>query len=55
MTSRVLVAARARHGFPLFAFHQRLAEWWRDLLDSLGEHTVAGETSVPPSGRLTSG
>jgi uncharacterized protein YndB with AHSA1/START domain len=25
----------ARHGFPLFQFQQRLAEWWRDLLDSL--------------------
>lgn len=25
----------ARHGFPLFVFHQRLAEWWQDLLDSL--------------------
>jgi uncharacterized protein YndB with AHSA1/START domain len=25
----------ARHGFPLFAFQQRLAEWWRSLLESL--------------------
>lgn len=27
----------ARHGFPLFAFQQRLAEWWQDLLATLGE------------------
>jgi uncharacterized protein YndB with AHSA1/START domain len=27
----------ARHGFPLFAFQQRLADWWRSLLESLGE------------------
>ncbi len=26
----------ARHGFPLGAFQQRLAEWWRELLSSLG-------------------
>jgi uncharacterized protein YndB with AHSA1/START domain len=32
----------ARHGFPLFAFHRRLAEWWRDLLDSLDEHSTGG-------------
>ena len=25
----------ARHGFPLGAFQQRLAEWWQVLLDSL--------------------
>jgi len=25
----------ARHGFPLPAFQQRLAEWWQDLLRSL--------------------
>jgi uncharacterized protein YndB with AHSA1/START domain len=25
----------ARHGFPLMAFQQRLAEWWQVLLDSL--------------------
>jgi hypothetical protein len=25
----------ARHGFPLPAFQQRLAEWWQDLLGSL--------------------
>ena len=33
----------ARHGFPLFTFQQRLAEWWRDLLDALGERSTAGE------------
>lgn len=27
----------ARHGFPLFTFHQRLAEWWQALLNSLGD------------------
>jgi uncharacterized protein YndB with AHSA1/START domain len=27
----------ARHGFPLFAFQQRHAEWWKSLLQSLGE------------------
>jgi uncharacterized protein YndB with AHSA1/START domain len=32
----------ARHGFPLLAFQQRLAEWWRDLLASLGERSTAG-------------
>jgi uncharacterized protein YndB with AHSA1/START domain len=32
----------ARHGFPLFAFQQRLAEWWRDLLVSL-----AGRSTGP--------
>ncbi|MGE3620799.1 MAG: SRPBCC domain-containing protein [Acidimicrobiia bacterium] len=26
----------ARHGFPLLAFHQREAEWWRDQLARLG-------------------
>ena len=26
----------ARHGFPLSAFQQRLAEWWQALLRSLG-------------------
>ena len=30
----------ARHGFPLFPFEQRLAEWWRDLLVALGEHSA---------------
>lgn len=30
----------ARHGFPLFTFQQRLAEWWQDLLASLGEHSA---------------
>ena len=30
----------ARHGFPLLAFQQRLAEWWQDLLASLGEHST---------------
>ncbi|HEY1278519.1 MAG TPA: SRPBCC domain-containing protein [Acidimicrobiales bacterium] len=29
----------ARHGFPLFVFQQRLAEWWRDLVESLAAHT----------------
>ena len=33
----------ARHGFPLVTFQQRLAEWWRDLLDALGERSTAGE------------
>ncbi len=27
--------SQARHGFPLFAFQQRTAEWWRTLLESL--------------------
>jgi uncharacterized protein YndB with AHSA1/START domain len=31
----------ARHGFPLFVFQQRLAEWWRSLLDSLARHAQA--------------
>lgn len=34
-------AHAARHGFPLFAFQQRLAEWWQDLLDSLDEQCTA--------------
>jgi uncharacterized protein YndB with AHSA1/START domain len=29
----------ARHGFPLLPFHQRLAEWWRDLLEALAART----------------
>ncbi len=29
-----------RHGFPLLAFQQRLAEWWQDLLASLDEHST---------------
>jgi uncharacterized protein YndB with AHSA1/START domain len=29
----------ARHGFPLFAFQQRLAEWWQTLLGSLAVRT----------------
>jgi len=29
----------ARHGFPLFVFQQRLAEWWQALLGSLARHT----------------
>jgi uncharacterized protein YndB with AHSA1/START domain len=32
----------ARHGLPLFTFQQRLADWWRDLLDSLSAHSTAG-------------
>jgi uncharacterized protein YndB with AHSA1/START domain len=28
----------ARHGSPLFAFQQRLAEWWQALLGSLAGH-----------------
>lgn len=28
----------ARHGFPLFVFQQRLAEWWQAALRSLGAH-----------------
>jgi uncharacterized protein YndB with AHSA1/START domain len=31
----------ARHGFPLFVFQQRLAEWWRALLGSLARHAEA--------------
>ena len=27
----------ARHGFPLLPFQLRLAEWWRELLDSLAD------------------
>jgi uncharacterized protein YndB with AHSA1/START domain len=33
----------ARHGFPLFPFQQRLADWWRDLLDSLDSHTAPAD------------
>lgn len=29
----------ARHGFPLFAFQQRLAEWWQSQLESLARQT----------------
>lgn len=29
----------ARHGFPLFAFQQRLAEWWSDLLACLADRS----------------
>jgi uncharacterized protein YndB with AHSA1/START domain len=32
----------ARHGFPLFAFQQRLAEWWSDLLASLADRSRSG-------------
>ena len=28
--------AAARHGFPLSVFQRRLAEWWQELLGSLG-------------------
>jgi uncharacterized protein YndB with AHSA1/START domain len=31
----------ARHGFPLGAFQQRLAEWWQALLRSLGARLTA--------------
>ena len=31
----------ARHGFPLFDFQQRLAEWWQALLGSLARHLAA--------------
>ncbi len=46
----------ARHGFPLFVFQQRLAEWWRLLLGSLDEYSVAGgrsteSTVTDPAGR----
>jgi len=27
-----------RHGFPLFAFQERLSEWWQALLGSLARH-----------------
>ncbi|MEJ7800630.1 MAG: hypothetical protein WKF60_08930 [Ilumatobacter sp.] len=30
----------ARHGFPLYRFQQRLAEWWQDLLASLDERST---------------
>lgn len=30
----------ARHGFPLFPFEQRLAEWWRDLLAALADRST---------------
>ena len=30
----------ARHGFPLFVFQQRLADWWRDLLASLADRST---------------
>lgn len=29
-----------RHGFPLFAFQQRLGEWWQSLLTSLAEQST---------------
>lgn len=32
----------ARHGFPLQAFQQRLAEWWQELLASLGRRSTGG-------------
>ncbi len=35
----------ARHGFPLFAFQQRLAEWWSDLLASLADRS-AGQSEM---------
>jgi uncharacterized protein YndB with AHSA1/START domain len=31
----------ARHGFPLSAFQQRLAEWWQALLRSLGDRLTS--------------
>jgi len=31
----------ARHGFPLNAFQQRLAEWWQALLRSLSARVTA--------------
>jgi uncharacterized protein YndB with AHSA1/START domain len=37
----------ARHGFPLMVFQQRLAEWWRALLESLRERS---EPPPDPSG-----
>jgi uncharacterized protein YndB with AHSA1/START domain len=33
----------ARHGVPLFMFQQRLADWWRDLLDSLSARSTGVE------------
>jgi uncharacterized protein YndB with AHSA1/START domain len=33
----------ARHGFPLFTFQQRLADWWRDLLRSLSVRSTGGK------------
>jgi len=36
----------ARHGFPLFPFQQRLAEWWGDLLSSLAA-ALAGRAQGP--------
>ena len=32
----------ARHGFPLLPFHQRLAEWWKGLLDALADRARQG-------------
>lgn len=40
----------ARHGFPLLPFQQRLAEWWRVLLDSLADRIqppLTGTTQQP--------
>jgi uncharacterized protein YndB with AHSA1/START domain len=37
----------ARHGFPLFAFQQRYAEWWRTLLEAMREHTGGGPAPPP--------
>jgi hypothetical protein len=33
----------ARHGVPLLMFQQRLADWWRDLLDSLSARSTGVE------------
>jgi len=30
----------ARHGVPLLTFQQRLADWWRELLDSLSARST---------------
>ncbi len=37
--SRVVVEHAARHGFPLSAFQQRLAEGWQALLAALADHS----------------
>lgn len=37
----------ARHGFPLFDFQQRHAEWWRSLLEALRDDVKAGGGALP--------
>ncbi|MGH9170964.1 MAG: SRPBCC domain-containing protein [Acidimicrobiales bacterium] len=43
-------AHAARHGFPLASFQLRYAEWWRTLLQAVGE--VARDQPLPPGSAL---